>query len=121
MYKWIEPKICSETVQGAAQLPASGAKQDCPPCNPGFFVTNSSSCEPCEKGFYSNGTGAGVRQNQTLQICIHMRGMQMNSCVKRAKQKKCMQEQAQVLMYCVYCLVNSNCFTASMCNFPTED
>lgn len=58
MYKWIEPKICSETVAGAVKLPASGEKQTCPPCNPGFFVTSSSSCEPCEKGLYSNGTGA---------------------------------------------------------------
>lgn len=56
MYKWIEPKICSETAKGAATLPASGAKQDCPPCNPGFFVTNSSTCEPCQRGFSSNGT-----------------------------------------------------------------
>uniref|UniRef100_A0A8C6TEK6 Si:ch211-163l21.8 n=1 Tax=Neogobius melanostomus TaxID=47308 RepID=A0A8C6TEK6_9GOBI len=56
MYKWIEPKICSETVEGAVQLPASGEKQTCPPCNPGFYVTNSSTCEPCQHGFYSNGT-----------------------------------------------------------------
>lgn len=69
MYKWIEPKICSETVQGAVQLPESGAKQDCPPCNPGFFVTNSSTCEPCDKGFHSNGTGAGVGRNQIVLTC----------------------------------------------------
>ncbi|KAM3618792.1 uncharacterized protein V6R79_024991 [Siganus canaliculatus] len=57
MYKWIEPKICSETADGAVQLPASGEKHTCPPCNPGFFATNSSStCEPCDKHFYSNGT-----------------------------------------------------------------
>ncbi|KAK5863489.1 hypothetical protein PBY51_000517 [Eleginops maclovinus] len=56
MYKWIEPKICNETVNGAVDLPASGEKQTCPPCNPGFFITNSSTCEPCNKGFYSNGT-----------------------------------------------------------------
>ncbi|RVE70455.1 hypothetical protein OJAV_G00064830 [Oryzias javanicus] len=56
MYKWIEPKICSETVEGATKLPASGEKQTCPPCNPGFFVSNSSSCEPCASDSYSNGT-----------------------------------------------------------------
>ncbi|XP_026189393.1 UPF0577 protein KIAA1324 [Mastacembelus armatus] len=56
MYKWIEPKICTETIDGAVTLPASGEKQTCPPCNPGFFVTNSSTCEPCSDGFYSNGT-----------------------------------------------------------------
>ncbi|XP_041084106.1 endosome/lysosome-associated apoptosis and autophagy regulator 1-like isoform X2 [Polyodon spathula] len=56
MYKWIEPKICSEDLKGAVKLPASGAKIACPPCNPGFFKTNSSSCEPCPYGSYSNGT-----------------------------------------------------------------
>uniref|UniRef100_A0AAQ5ZNW6 MRH domain-containing protein n=1 Tax=Amphiprion ocellaris TaxID=80972 RepID=A0AAQ5ZNW6_AMPOC len=55
MYKWIEPKICSETVEGAVKLPASGEKQTCPPCNPGFFVSNST-CEPCTNGSFSNGT-----------------------------------------------------------------
>ncbi|KAL6119742.1 elapor1 [Pungitius sinensis] len=55
MYKWIEPKICSETLEEAVKLPVSGEKQTCPPCNPGFFVTNSSACEPCDTGFYSNG------------------------------------------------------------------
>lgn len=68
MYKWIEPKICRETAKGAVTLPASGATQDCPPCNPGFFVTNSSTCEPCQRGFYSNGTGARVGQKQTPQL-----------------------------------------------------
>ncbi|XP_061908878.1 endosome/lysosome-associated apoptosis and autophagy regulator 1 [Entelurus aequoreus] len=56
MYKWIEPKICSESVDGSVKLPASGEKQTCPPCNPGFFVTNSSACEACTQNFYSNGT-----------------------------------------------------------------
>ncbi|KAJ8258057.1 hypothetical protein GJAV_G00192700 [Gymnothorax javanicus] len=56
MYKWIEPKICSETLEGAVQLPASGAMEKCPPCNPGFFSTNASTCLPCPAGSYSNGT-----------------------------------------------------------------
>ncbi|XP_019944302.2 endosome/lysosome-associated apoptosis and autophagy regulator 1 [Paralichthys olivaceus] len=56
MFKWIEPKICNETIAGAVTLPASGEKHTCPPCNPGFFVTNSSTCEPCTNGLYSNGT-----------------------------------------------------------------
>ncbi|CAL1606068.1 unnamed protein product [Knipowitschia caucasica] len=56
MYKWIEPKICSETVEGAVPLPASGGQQPCPPCNPGFYVTNSSACAACPQGSYSNGT-----------------------------------------------------------------
>lgn len=56
MYKWIEPKICSESVEGAVKLPESGDLETCPPCNPGFFVTNTSTCVPCPHGFYSNGT-----------------------------------------------------------------
>ncbi|XP_051758344.1 endosome/lysosome-associated apoptosis and autophagy regulator 1 isoform X1 [Ctenopharyngodon idella] len=56
MYKWIEPKICSESVEEAVQLPASGEMVACPPCNPGFFPNNTSNCEPCPHGFYSNGT-----------------------------------------------------------------
>ncbi|XP_056629223.1 endosome/lysosome-associated apoptosis and autophagy regulator 1 isoform X3 [Triplophysa dalaica] len=56
MFKWIEPKICSESANGAIQLPASGEMMACPPCNPGFFSSNTSTCEPCPHGLYSNGT-----------------------------------------------------------------
>lgn len=64
MYKWIEPKVCNETMEGAVNLPASGEKTTCPPCNPGFFVTNSSNCEACTDGFYSNGTGRHLLTHQ---------------------------------------------------------
>ncbi|XP_020660952.3 endosome/lysosome-associated apoptosis and autophagy regulator 1 isoform X1 [Pogona vitticeps] len=57
MYKWAEPKICSEDLPNAVKLPPSGVKTVCPPCNPGFFKTNASSCEPCPYGTYSNGSG----------------------------------------------------------------
>ncbi|RMB99524.1 hypothetical protein DUI87_24261 [Hirundo rustica rustica] len=56
MYKWAEPKICSEELPQAAQLPPSGVKMRCPPCNPGFAKGNSSTCQPCPYGFYSNGS-----------------------------------------------------------------
>ncbi|KAM5182015.1 endosome/lysosome-associated apoptosis and autophagy regulator 1 [Mantella aurantiaca] len=56
MYKWIQPKICSNSVEGATELPESGIKKKCPPCNPGFYVTNTSTCEPCPKDTFSNGT-----------------------------------------------------------------
>ncbi|XP_069489762.1 endosome/lysosome-associated apoptosis and autophagy regulator 1 isoform X2 [Ambystoma mexicanum] len=56
MYKWIEPKICTEEAKDAVKLPASGTKTRCPPCNPGFFQTNTSVCEPCLYGSYSNGS-----------------------------------------------------------------
>ncbi|KAG7283861.1 hypothetical protein CRUP_034048 [Coryphaenoides rupestris] len=56
MYKWMEPKICSESVDGAVNLPPSGHKMACPPCNPGFFPSNTSTCQSCPSGFYSNGT-----------------------------------------------------------------
>ncbi|XP_011803527.1 PREDICTED: UPF0577 protein KIAA1324 homolog isoform X2 [Colobus angolensis palliatus] len=56
MYKWARPKICSEDLEGAVKLPASGEKKSCPPCNPGFFKTNNSTCQPCPYGSYSNGS-----------------------------------------------------------------
>ncbi|XP_039566820.1 endosome/lysosome-associated apoptosis and autophagy regulator 1 isoform X3 [Passer montanus] len=56
MYKWAEPKICSEELPQAARLPSSGVKTRCPPCNPGFAKGNGSTCQPCPYGFYSNGS-----------------------------------------------------------------
>ncbi|XP_068125543.1 endosome/lysosome-associated apoptosis and autophagy regulator 1 [Hyperolius riggenbachi] len=56
MYKWIEPKICSNSVEGTKELPESGVKTKCPPCNPGFYMTNTSTCEPCPMDTFSNGT-----------------------------------------------------------------
>lgn len=63
MYKWVQPKICSETVKGAVKLPPSGKKQSCPPCNPGFFFTQRSTCERCHQGSYSNGTGVQLAKS----------------------------------------------------------
>ncbi|XP_004853673.1 UPF0577 protein KIAA1324 homolog isoform X4 [Heterocephalus glaber] len=56
MYKWAQPKICDEDMEGAVKLPASDVKTHCPPCNPGFFKTSNSTCEPCPYGTYSNGS-----------------------------------------------------------------
>uniref|UniRef100_A0A8C4UA69 Endosome-lysosome associated apoptosis and autophagy regulator 1 n=1 Tax=Falco tinnunculus TaxID=100819 RepID=A0A8C4UA69_FALTI len=55
MFKWAEPKICSEELPQAAKLPPSGVKTRCPPCNPGFAKSNGSACQPCPYGSYSNG------------------------------------------------------------------
>uniref|UniRef100_A0A8C4UBP2 Endosome-lysosome associated apoptosis and autophagy regulator 1 n=1 Tax=Falco tinnunculus TaxID=100819 RepID=A0A8C4UBP2_FALTI len=57
MFKWAEPKICSEELPQAAKLPPSGVKTRCPPCNPGFAKSNGSACQPCPYGSYSNGSG----------------------------------------------------------------
>ncbi|XP_075299242.1 LOW QUALITY PROTEIN: endosome/lysosome-associated apoptosis and autophagy regulator 1 [Opisthocomus hoazin] len=57
MFKWAEPKICSEELPRAAKLPPSGVKTKCPPCNPGFAKGNGSACQPCPYGSYSNGSG----------------------------------------------------------------
>ncbi|KAJ6666369.1 hypothetical protein lerEdw1_000642, partial [Lerista edwardsae] len=56
MYKWVEPKICREDVPEAVTLPPSGERQDCPPCNPGFYNNGSSFCTPCPRGMFSDGT-----------------------------------------------------------------
>lgn len=60
MFKWAEPKICSEELPRAAQLPPSGVKSACPPCNPGFAKGNGTACQPCPYGSYSDGSGKGV-------------------------------------------------------------
>ncbi|XP_040278144.1 endosome/lysosome-associated apoptosis and autophagy regulator 1 [Bufo bufo] len=56
VYKWIETKICNDTMEGAKELPMSGAKIKCPPCNPGFHQSNTTICEPCPHGMFSDGT-----------------------------------------------------------------
>ncbi|XP_028517475.1 UPF0577 protein KIAA1324-like [Exaiptasia diaphana] len=53
-YKWIEPKICRDDVQGAVKLPASGAMEECPPCNPGMKV-NGTGCVFCPANQFSDG------------------------------------------------------------------
>ncbi|XP_059806370.1 endosome/lysosome-associated apoptosis and autophagy regulator 1 isoform X2 [Hypanus sabinus] len=58
MYKWIEPKLCSESMKGAVLLPASGVKKPCKPCNPGFVQVNFTGCQPCPLGSYSDGSDA---------------------------------------------------------------
>ncbi|KAL7828130.1 hypothetical protein AOLI_G00312820 [Acnodon oligacanthus] len=56
LYRWVEPKVCVEdNVTGAVTLPPSGEKEDCPPCNPGFYTHNSSTCLPCPPGTFSDG------------------------------------------------------------------
>ncbi|KAG9330651.1 hypothetical protein JZ751_023433, partial [Albula glossodonta] len=58
IYKWIEPKICVENVTGAVELPPSGEREPCPPCNPGFYNNDSATCSPCPPGTYSDGVKA---------------------------------------------------------------
>lgn len=62
MFKWAEPKVCSEELPQAAKLPPSGGRTRCPPCNPGFAAANGSACLPCPLGSYSNGSGTAVTE-----------------------------------------------------------
>ncbi|KAM4677729.1 endosome/lysosome-associated apoptosis and autophagy regulator family member 2 [Discoglossus pictus] len=55
MYKWIEPKICREDLPKSIKLPESGQKEDCPPCNPGFYSNGTSACSPCPLGTFTDG------------------------------------------------------------------
>ncbi|NWH71741.1 K1324 protein, partial [Piaya cayana] len=57
LFKWAEPKICSEELPEATRLPLPGPRTPCPPCNPGFAKSNGSTCQPCPYGTYSNGSG----------------------------------------------------------------
>ena len=54
-YMWIEPKICREDVDNAKKLPPSGAKEDCPPCNPGMQANSSGVCGLCPIDHFSDG------------------------------------------------------------------
>ncbi|TKS90722.1 UPF0577 protein KIAA1324-like [Collichthys lucidus] len=56
LYRWLEPKICVENVTGAVELPTTGQKEPCPPCNPGYHNSNDSTCLPCPPGTHSDGT-----------------------------------------------------------------
>uniref|UniRef100_A0A7N8WNT3 UPF0577 protein KIAA1324-like n=1 Tax=Mastacembelus armatus TaxID=205130 RepID=A0A7N8WNT3_9TELE len=56
LYRWVEPKICVENVTGAVELPATGQREPCPPCNPGYYNSNDSTCLPCPPGTHSDGT-----------------------------------------------------------------
>uniref|UniRef100_A0A3P9J1C4 MRH domain-containing protein n=1 Tax=Oryzias latipes TaxID=8090 RepID=A0A3P9J1C4_ORYLA len=58
LYRWVEPKICVENITGAAELPATGQREPCPPCNPGYYNSNDSTCSPCPPGTHSDGTYA---------------------------------------------------------------
>uniref|UniRef100_A0A8C5FYW2 UPF0577 protein KIAA1324-like n=1 Tax=Gouania willdenowi TaxID=441366 RepID=A0A8C5FYW2_GOUWI len=58
LYRWVEPKICVENVTGTVSLPATGWREPCPPCNPGYYNSNDSTCLPCPPGTHSDGTSA---------------------------------------------------------------
>ncbi|ODM99963.1 hypothetical protein Ocin01_06725 [Orchesella cincta] len=54
VYKWIEPKICLETREGAVELPAPKPLEECPPCNPGTEYRDGS-CQSCPTNYFSDG------------------------------------------------------------------
>lgn len=56
LYRWVEPKICIENIPEAVELPVTGQREPCPPCNPGYYNSNDSTCLPCPPGTHSDGT-----------------------------------------------------------------
>ena len=54
-YKWIQPQICREDLQGSVKLPKPDPPMDCPPCNPGQHFVNGSGCQFCPEKHYSDG------------------------------------------------------------------
>lgn len=71
LYRWVEPQVCVENVTGAVTLPPSGEKEDCPPCNPGFYTHNTSTCLPCPHGTYSDGTtGIHTSVHRRTRVCF---------------------------------------------------
>ncbi|ROI15319.1 UPF0577 protein KIAA1324-like [Anabarilius grahami] len=96
LYRWVEPQVCVENVTGAVTLPPSGEKEDCPPCNPGFYMHNSSTCLPCPQGTYSDGTagwevagdhirsGVGGSDNDYLILNLRVPGFKLPTSVDDA-------------------------------------
>ncbi|XP_046841225.1 endosome/lysosome-associated apoptosis and autophagy regulator family member 2-like [Xenia sp. Carnegie-2017] len=54
LYKWIEPKICSEFLDGAVKLHEAGPKVECPTCSPGMYLKDNK-CLFCSVGYFSDG------------------------------------------------------------------
>lgn len=69
LYRWVEPKICVENVTGAVKLPATGQREPCPPCNPGYYNSNDSTCLPCPPGTHSDGI-YGKKQTCWAQLSL---------------------------------------------------
>ena len=67
---WIEPKICRDDVDGAKKLPASGAKEDCPPCNPGMHLNGTGgTCVYCPVNQFSDGKAGMIYSTVTDILC----------------------------------------------------
>nr|CAB3258740.1 UPF0577 protein KIAA1324-like [Phallusia mammillata] len=55
LYKWVEPKVCLDSLETSVKLPDSNHEKPCAPCNPGFSYT-AKGCVACQKNSYSNGS-----------------------------------------------------------------
>lgn len=86
LYRWVEPKICVENVTGAVQLPTAVQREPCPPCNPGYYNSNSNDCLPCPPGTYSDGTyGNAARPAGTVPEAAPPR-KPFNQCLSKESQ-----------------------------------
>uniref|UniRef100_H2ZGD3 MRH domain-containing protein n=1 Tax=Ciona savignyi TaxID=51511 RepID=H2ZGD3_CIOSA len=56
MYKWIEPKICLDSLPQSVSLPPSGQSEPCSPCNPGFYPPDNATCLLCPPNTFSDGS-----------------------------------------------------------------
>uniref|UniRef100_F6Z4T9 Tyrosine-protein kinase ephrin type A/B receptor-like domain-containing protein n=1 Tax=Ciona intestinalis TaxID=7719 RepID=F6Z4T9_CIOIN len=56
MYKWIEPKVCLDSLPDSVSLPPSGQEEECSPCNPGLYPSTNSTCKPCPANTFSDGS-----------------------------------------------------------------
>lgn len=57
-WKWVEPKICSNTLPDSARLPANETGIPCARCNPGTSRSRNgdTNCYPCTNGHSTNAT-----------------------------------------------------------------
>ncbi|XP_063436075.1 endosome/lysosome-associated apoptosis and autophagy regulator family member 2-like isoform X3 [Mytilus trossulus] len=54
-FEWIQPQICRKDVPESIQLPGKTDAEDCPPCNPGMFLSKTTGCQYCPDDQMSDG------------------------------------------------------------------
>ncbi|XP_050739422.1 endosome/lysosome-associated apoptosis and autophagy regulator family member 2-like isoform X2 [Eriocheir sinensis] len=54
-YKWVEPMVCRQALEGSVPLPPSGKVKACPPCNPGMHYVPGQGCVFCPREHFGDG------------------------------------------------------------------
>lgn len=55
VYKWVEPMVCRQSLEGSVSLPPSGKMKPCPPCNAGMHYIPGQGCMFCPRNHFGDG------------------------------------------------------------------